>query len=300
VKEGGDGRDTEGIVALELVVHAPEAQVTLRASRAGTPVAERLLRLPMALGEGTVEAAQSLVDPAGAAIAVEPAPGRTHAIVDLFARGRWRATRVLTALGGRTDVPLEEGDVPEGLLRVQARTDRFTGEGSGGRALYVRAPGEDDPSALARIAAIAAAAIAESEPTHGWARLLPSFTQADPQRAAAFLLAPLEQLRMAVPPAASGRPAQLDRLARTRFVARFGVAGALVLSALVIGLSIARRGLSAADEAQRILDEVRDDSEHAPPAERLRARTGVLLLVLAVAAAFLAGALLIVAKPLWF
>jgi hypothetical protein len=138
-------------------------------------------------------------------------------------------------------------------------------------------------------------------------RELPAFAAAEPQQSAAFLLASLEELRMPVPLAASGRPAQLQRLAHTRALFRFGVAGALALSAFVIALSIARRGLLATDQAQAILELARSDAAEQGEQggvdsgyELFSARLRVLLLALAVASAFLAGALLIAAKPLWF
>jgi hypothetical protein len=72
----------------------------------------------------------------------------------------------------------------------------------------------------------------------------------------------------------------------------------LVLAALIVGASLMQRGLSAADEASAILEQARATEGGA--SDRLGARVRVILLVLAVGLAFLAGALLIVAKPLWF
>lgn len=297
----------EGIVALTIEVHGPEAQVTLRALREGKSVGERALRLPIALGEPALLGERSIVASGEGLVRVVPPPGRTRVIFDVFANGRWRDSRVVEASASRTDlidVPL--GALPEGLVHVQVRTDPFSAESAGARVLYVRSPGEPTERVLARLAAETAdRGRAEREgATTAWAEQLPAFAREQPDRTAAYLLAPLEQLRMPVPRALSGRPQALAALDRTRAVARYGVAGALVLSALVIGLSIARRGLSATDEAEAILHaasgDERLDRTHAQARERVRARVGVVLLVLAVAAAFLAGALLIVAKPLWF
>jgi hypothetical protein len=74
----------------------------------------------------------------------------------------------------------------------------------------------------------------------------------------------------------------------------------LVLAALVIGASLMRSGLSAADQASAILEEARAGEGGAGSEDRFGPRIRVILLVLAVGLAFLAGALLIVAKPLWF
>ena len=81
---------------------------------------------------------------------------------------------------------------------------------------------------------------------------------------------------------------------------RFGVAGALVVSALALALSIARRGFRAASQAEAILNAARDEGGADGRRPRLRERANVVLFVLAVVSAFLAGALLIAAKPLWF
>jgi hypothetical protein len=83
------------------------------------------------------------------------------------------------------------------------------------------------------------------------------------------------------------------------------VGALLALSALVVGMTLMRSGLRADAEARAILDEA---EREAGVAEELRGprdepRPGTLFvvwLVLLVALAFLAGALLIVAKPLWF
>jgi len=299
VESAPRSREQDGIVALSLIVHGPEAQLTLRATRAGRLVAERALRLPLALGEAGLFVDRSIVESEAPSVRVAPPPGRGHVIFDVFSSGRWRSSRVLEAPGALVDLPRDALTLPTGLVQLQVRSDRFSGEGSGGRVVYVRSPGESDEAALTRLATELPRMVGAHE-TDAWAEALPPFAREDAQRAAAYLLAPLEQLRVPVPPAVSGRPAALSRLARTRALARYGVAGALVLSALVIGLSIARRGLSATDEAEAILHEARDGRVEASARELLRARTAVVLLVLAVAAAFLAGALLIVAKPLWF
>lgn len=292
---------TSGVAVLAVTIHGPEAQVTLEASRDGAPLAERLVRLPVALGEVALDAEQSLLAPGTPRFALVPPPGRTHVILDTFSAGRWSSSQVIGDARPERPVVLDPALALRGLVRVQARSDRFTSEGAGARVVYVRAPGEAEEQALASIARLVAQhPSGASEPTAAWASELPAFVLEDVQASAAFLLAPLEQLRASVPSAVSGRPAQLRRLARTRMRMRFGVAGALVLSALVMALSIARRGLSAADQAQAILDAARDQEGGASRRERFYARTSVVLLVLAVAAAFLAGAVLIAAKPLWF
>jgi len=313
--------ETAGLVEFELLVHAPDAQITLEILRGGSEVAERALRLPVGLAEVALRSSQSLVEPDSMKFSYVAPPGRDELTFDIFADQQWSYVGTRAAAGAPFTLPPELSAT--GLLRVQGRGDRLSGGGAGARVVYLRAPGEDDLHALSALAGLVAKDpdIVRSA-TDSWARELPPFAAMQPQQTAAFLLAALEEHRAPVPPAVSGRPAQLSRLDHTRSLFRYGVAGALVLSAGVIGLSIARRGLLAADEAEVILEQARGDAgrsrmgrsdldevEGAPgpdegrvarPRDLLGARLRVVLLALAVAAAFLAAALLIAAKPLWF
>ncbi len=295
--------ETAGLVTVEVIPHGLEAQITLEARRQGRLIAERHVRLPVALGEVGVFARASLLEPQEPLqLAFTLPPGREHAIVDVFAGGRWRASESLPEAAA-SELKLRPELIPSGTLtRVQGRVDRFSSEGAGTRVVYRRAEGESARAALASIARLSGEA----------ATALPSeLAEQDVQRAAAFLLAPLELLRLPLPDAYSARPLQIAKLERKRAFLQFGVASVLVLSAILVGGSLMRQGLSAADEARAILDAARgEEGAAAEPASTLRstrlakvgndARLGVILLVCAVALAFLAGALLIVAKPLWF
>lgn len=291
--------ETSGIVAIELVVHGPEAETVLEAYRGGARVAERSLRLPIALGEVALSVSAPLVD-AGAApvLALGLPPGRTRAIVDVFEHGRWRFTRTLPERERTEPVALDPTSLAPGLARVQARTDRFSSDGAGTRALYLRAPGEGDERALAAMAGFMAVR-GDDEVTRLFQKELPGFALADPQRAAAFLLQPLEESRMELPAAASSRPSELARMARARTRARFGVSFLLLVAALIVGASLMKRGLSASDEARSILARGADAAHDRVP-ELHGERARVILLVLSVILAFLGAALLIAAKPLWF
>jgi hypothetical protein len=304
--------ETRGLVELSLDVQGLDAELTLEARRAGVLVAERALRLPMGLAEVALTNRESIVEPGQARFPFRAPPGRDQLTFDAFVGGRWAGVRAVAGSAGEPFLVPSTWARP-GLLRLQARGDRLSAEGAGARVVYVRAPGEDDAHVVAAIARLvaedpavepaqAAASTGESVAHH-----VSDLASTDPQQGAAFLLAALEEQRMPVPLPASGRPAQLRRLEHTRGLFRFGVAGALALSAFVIALSIARRGLLATDQAQAILDQARSDAfeegESGGPErgrELLSARLRVLLLALAVASAFLAGALLIAAKPLWF
>jgi hypothetical protein len=300
--------ETEGFVAVELRVFGPEASLSLDALRAGARVAERSLRLPVALGEARLAVPHSLLDqPRDVGLDVVLPPGRKQGIVDLFLAGRWSRTRAFEgASDGTAHVALPAEWFAPGLVRVQAHADRFAGEGAGARLVYVRAPGESAAQALR--------AIGRKVRGAGFAALplsaegdLPA--HADPEQSAAFLLASIEGLRVPLPRSVSGRPPELARLSRAQAALRFGVGGMLMLSALVVGLTLMRRGFSAQAEARAILDEAATagaEGEAEPEQDAARNNgpsRGVLVVValgLAVSLAFVLAALLIVAKPLWF
>lgn len=337
LEHGPIARETEGLLRFVVTVHGPEAELTFEARRAHAVVAERALRLPIALGEAVLAGGPSLLhaspgsaggpSSAPALYTLTPPPGRDAVTLDVFVDGHWSHLRVWSRsprtgelgpaprLGVREILP----DLPlSGLVRLQARSDRFSSDGAGARLLYVHQGGgaSEALSALARAL--------EQEPLRSgfsvldepgqpraselWARELPAFALEDVEASAAFLLAGGEAMRARVPAPVSGRPAQLARLERTKVRMRYGVAGALALSAWLIALSVARRGLLAVDQAQAILEQARSEGEHdhadedghRAARERINARAKVLLMGLAVAAAFLAAALLIAAKSLWF
>lgn len=307
--------ESEGLLAFVVVVHGPEAELTFEARRAGSSVAERALRLPVALGEVAITGGAAL-DLGGDDYRVWFPPGRSELTLDAFVDGRWNHS--LVTKRDSFAVHALPAQPTLGLVRVQARADRFSSEGAGARLVHLEQPERSVPRRVLEIARTL-----EAEPWRGWlapldepgvpraseqwAKQLPTFAEEDPQLAAAFLMAPAESLRAQVPMPVSGRPAQLARLERTRVRMRYGVAGAVALSAWLIALSVTRRGLLAVDEAQAILarasEEAADQGDEpggGAPRERNSARAKVLLMGLAVAAAFLAAALLIASKSLWF
>ncbi len=312
VTEQGPARpehETAGFSELSLLVHGPEAVVVLEARTQHGLVAERSLRLPVALGEASLSVADALVEARHALpLSVLLPPGRTQGIVDVYVQGRWRATRGFVARDdGVSSLSLPADWFVPGLVRLQAHADRFAGEGAGTRLVYVRAPGATLERSLQQLAALVREQAPAASPTDAWALQLPAAALADAQRSAAFLLATLEQTRVPLPRAASSRPRELRRLARAQTALRFGVGAVLALSALVVGMTLMRRGLRADAEATAILDQAEREAGVDPGLDatdgRQEPRAGTLFvvcLVLVVALAFLAAALLIVAKPLWF
>jgi hypothetical protein len=302
--------ESEGFVVLSLRVLGPEATLVLEATREGRPIAERSVRLPVALGEAQLTLPRSLLaGPSELALSVVLPPGRKQGIVDLFAAGRWSATQAFVESPASAHQPSEPNDQPErpvfvpptwlspGLVRIQAHADRFAGEGAGARMVYLRAPAESAAQALQQIGRALRAAGFETLPLGAADQLRPG---ANAELTAEFLLSQLETLRVPLPRAVSGRPPELARLSRAQSALRFGVGGMLTLSALVVGWGLLRRGFSAEAEARAILEEAAEETGEARNNEP---HSGVLVVVclgLAVSLAFVLAALLIVAKPLWF
>jgi hypothetical protein len=290
--------ETVGLVLLELRLHGAEAEVTLEARRSGEVVAERALRLPVALGEPGLALAKPFLDSAERPmLTLSAPPGRSALIVDGYANQRWTFTRTFDAGAPLSALTLSDMPSLSGIFRIQARADLFSADTASTRVGYARAPSESEQTALANMVH-ATGELRDEASAHLDANALALATQ-DIQRWTSFLLAPLELARMRVPIAASGRARAMARLSHARTFLRFGVGAMLVLGALIVGGTLLRRGLDAAQEADKIMDDALDVRERTKGAH-LRERIRIVLWVLAVGMAFVAAALLIVAKPLWF
>lgn len=305
VHETPPHQTTSELFAFELTVHGPEATIAVEAWRGGERLADRTVRLPIGLGEPSLSLAHSLLaEHESARLEVQLPPGRNTGIVDVFADGHWSATRAFHTQRSTGKLEVPAGWLRGGINRLQAHTDRFAGESAASRLVYVHAPGESAHEALTRIAALVNQAGFGTRLTRAWARSLPASALANPQASAALLLAALEAGRSPLPTAVSGRPRALGRLTRLQTGMRYGVAGVLALSALLVGGTLLLRGLSAQREADAILEPGFDEEGGEQSAPRKATRLGnvllVVSLVLVVCVGFLAAALLVLAKPLWF
>lgn len=287
------------LLSFQLTVHGPEAVVVLEArTPANELVAERTVRLPVALGESALSVASLVAEGDSVRVAAVPPPGREHGILDVYVAGRWAITRGFSAKEGEFSVPT--AGITAGLVRLQAHSDRFAGENAGTRVLYVAPTGQDTARTLAELARLVRNEGFADPLSERWAARPPIVTAADLPRYVAFTLAPLEAVRLPLPRAVSGRPRELARLSRAQTGLRFGVAGVLALSAVIVGLTLMRRGLTAQREAEAILREGEQETGVERNTDTSSSVVFVVCLVLVVCLAFLTGALLIVAKPLWF
>jgi hypothetical protein len=264
--------ETAGVLQLSVVTHGPEAQLWLRANRGGVRVAQRSVRLPVALGAARLRLADTLWR-APALPQLTLLGGEGGCIVDAFRDGTWLRTGSAASCSHERPPPFAA--LPAGLYRIQARRDPFASSTSGVALAYV-AGGESKSQALRELARRAL----ESDPSDRFARESLEIDEAAQPDAASFgyLASLLEAGVIELPRAVSGYAATLDRLARTQAKLRWLSIIALALGALSLALSVGRSGLRAAARADAIL---LDAGQSGPVRRRARVRT-ILSLVLSV------------------
>jgi hypothetical protein len=282
---------TSGVVALRFVTHGPEAELRIAAERDGVQVAARSFRLAVALGaDALVELPRVLPAPASPRVGLQQE--ERGCIADAFGEGRWLRTGTLRDCRGGEALPFAA--LSAGLWRVQLRRDPFASDGAAVATLYARAPGESDGSVLARLARAAS----ERDPDDLLARAVGEQPQAhipDFAPTARYLLALLDSGLFALPEPVSGHPRALARLEAARSRARKLALFALALCALTLGLHVAQRGLSAADEANRLMAAAGEEAGRLDR-QRLRMTLRVLATVSSLLLAFAAIAAYVIAR----
>jgi hypothetical protein len=290
-------QETAGVVSLSFVTHGPEAELWLRASRGGQPLARRSVRLPIAMASDSLQLPQS-VWPAAVVPSLQLAGGAPSCIVDVFqldsgARGAWLRTGSLPSCASPAALPM--GALPHGVHRLQARTDPFSTDTSAVRVIYVRNPGESETDVLSALAGLARTVDAQ-DPCVLAVRAQPTaFGAAAFEPTAAYLAALLEIGLMPLPRAVSGYPQSLGRLRASQSRMRALALCALGLSALALTLAVGRRGLWASARASEILVSAGQDAEQGRRA-RLRRLLAVIASVLALLLVFVVVGLYILAR----
>ena len=257
--------ETEGIVQLDVVTHGPEAQLWLRAERAGARVAHRSVRLPVALGASQLRLTQTLLR-APSVPELEVFGGEGGCIVDVFRDGAWLRTASAASCTHAFAPPIAA--LPAGLYRIQARRDPFGSSTAGVALAYVLASGESKAQALRELAKRAL----EVDAGDHFARQALHVDDAAAPDAVSFgyLAAVLEPGVIELPRAASGYAATLRRLARSQAKLRWLSIAALVLGAVSLALAVGRSGLRAAAQADAIL---LDAGQSGPVRRRARLRS---------------------------
>ena len=261
-----------GVRVLSVVTHGPEAQLWLRADRAGTQVAHRSVRLPIALGAAQLRLTAAVVT-ADERLSMHVLGGDGGCIVDVFREGRW----IRTSSAPSCAQPQPIAALPPGVYRVQARRDPYASGTAGVALAYVLAPAETRGAALRELAR----RVAALDPTDRFAKSMVSADDSALQLDAAgfgYLAAALEAGVIELPHAVSGYAATLERLARAQAQLRWLSILALVLGAISLALAVGRSGLKAVARADAILL----DAGHSGPVRRRARARSMLSLALSV------------------
>lgn len=281
--------ETAGAVGLPLTTHGPEATARLLSQRAEAPVAQRPVRLPLALGSEALSLRGALPPVAGQAAALQIS-GEGPCIVDAYRDGRWVDTRSYADCSGE----LVSLRLSTGTWRLQVRRDPFSADSAAVVSFPVLAAGAT-PAALLSAAATAAAAAAPEDALAAQVRADPDAFVSEFGPTLGYLRALLEAGLRPLPAAVSGYDAALWRYAKRRERAGLLTVVALALSGLCLGLLVARRGLAASAQARGIMAQAGDT----PDENRRRGlllTLRVLAVMLAILLAFVVIALYVVAR----
>jgi hypothetical protein len=276
--------ETSAVVQLAVITHGPEAELWLRASRAGRLVARRSVRLPVALGSMALSLEPRVVGPlAVPSFALLGDAG--GCVVDLFRlespeRMSWLRTGSSAECTRVSALPV--GPLAPGAYRVQVRRDTLSSSTAAVGAFYVYAPGETPAHGLSRLAALAAHTGSVDALVAAVAGAPQAFVGTALGSTQRYLLALLESDLVVYPPAVTGREDNAARQRASLRRVRVFALLALALGGIALALSVGRSGLRASQRAGVILSEAGQD-----PAALRRARRRSVLAVIASALALL-------------
>lgn len=257
------------ISVLPMVVHGPEAEIALVASRAA-PIARRTLRVPIALATPALTIARRVGASPRPRLRAEVLGDRPGVIVDAYQDGQWRHTGSFRP--GARDVALPY-ELEPGLWRLQVHTDPFSSARSAVRTIVVHAPGSSPDQAIRAL----------------------GDAPGGPEERLAWLSAEHEDAIIPLPPSINGYTADLERLEARQRVLRSAAGAALLIGILIAAILFFRRGVDAAKVAQRVMAAT-GDPELASARHRRRTLLSALAIVATVLLAFVGAAALIAAR----
>lgn len=260
-----------GVTRVEVVVHGPEASTMVRVAHEGRALAERSLRLPVALATPWLELAERSDDAGVVDATLHPPPGRERVVIDAYLEGRWLHTGTMDTGESRLPFALER----RGLWRLQAHVDPFSSDHAAARHIVV-GPALDVAAALRR-EQLGMASLSGAPDS--------------------FLLAAAEEDVRALPRPSSGLEADLARLFARRTKVRWIGGVALVLGLVLLAGALFLRGLDAEATARKVMLAA-GDAEAQSARTRIRGALEVSLIVGAILLAFLAGTTLVFARAL--
>lgn len=289
--------ETAGIVALEVTTHGPEAQLWLRATRAGRPVARRSVRLAVAQGSAALALASPVVE-AHAAPELSLGGEAGGCIVDAFRLAerqtyRWVRTGSVEDCSELQAVPF--GGLGPGIHRVQARRDPFSADSAAVRVVYAKSRGQTQAEVLAALAR-AAHDIDASDVFAGRVFAEPG-AMAPSEFAASFgyLAAILEEGIVPRPRAATGYAEARARLSETQGHLRWLALLSLALGGIGLSLTVGSRGLAASARASQLLV-IAGEDERTVRKARLRTTLATVASALALLLVFVLVGLYVIAR----
>jgi hypothetical protein len=266
----GTSAPTSEIARLPVVVRGGEASVELVASRDAQEVARRALRIPIALATPALHIERRVGTSRRPRMRIEVLGARDGIIVDAYRDGRWRHTGTVRPSDREITLPY---DLEPGLWRLQVRTDLFSAQRSAVRLVVVHEPGTSSDQAIREL----------------------GDAPGGPDDRLAWLSAQTEDTFMPLPEAVSGYAEDIGRLEARQRVLRSAAGGALLLGILIAAILFLRRGVDAAQVAQRVMAAT-GDPELASSRHRRRTLLSALAIVATVLVAFIGAAAIIAAR----
>jgi hypothetical protein len=287
-------RPERQLAVLTVVPRRPEAVVRVSMDHLDGQKLERDLQLPISLHRAIVEASPRSVA-IGTAVRVSIV-NRTAAsafIVDGYRNGRWQRTGSLNARPFSDVRPsLPFADLEPGVWQLLVRSDPYGTETAAITTVLIHPPGEPAHVVARALAGIGNRAGQTRMTLEGLTARLHDPSQLE--NAFAYVVAS-EELKVYAQPLArsgyaqAGLAARRDqaRVSRTALVVAVG-------SAIFLALGVARRGLRASAEAERVMDEA--DVGPAQRRSKLLAWATVMGFAVAVGLLALSAAMLIIAR----
>jgi len=254
---------TAGVLTFEVFTHGPEAELWLDATREGRPVAQRVVRLPVALAGLSLEL-NGLIFAESTALRLRAPAADGGCIVDAFRDSHWIDTGSIGACAQASPLPFA---LPWGLSRLQARRGPLSPDTAGVALAYLR---RRDQS-LTDVAVDLASAAAHAAPDDAFAtacRLHPEDCVSPP--ALSYLAAILETGLVPLAEPVTAYADSVRRLREAREHRRTLALYALGIAGLGLSLSIGRSAVVAGRRASALLAGDRGDAGAGARRARLR------------------------------
>lgn len=281
----------ESITTITVVIHGPEANLHLFVRNGATLLAERAIRLPIALASSSLRLQEIVVNRAMSPVfRLEDKQEDAGCIVDVYHHNHWLFTHGFEDC--LSDIRLPFRPSRPGIWRIQARRDPFSSDSASVRHFYVRGSQESNQAVLGAIVEhllhrdrFAARVLMQSQDSE-----ISEFNQK-----VAFLLAGEDADLVPQPkPTTSLEKTRALLLRQRRRTREFSLLF-LSLAGLTLGFLVARRGFRAASKARKIMADAGDTKAYTYR-KNLQMTLTILAAVTAILLTFVAIAIYIIAR----